>query len=93
MIRGSQKKVLFIEGSESSLFESAYFVLRKSAEDSGASHDDMVREANRIIEERVSLGRSRRRDRRIAKIRTTALFLLGSLAGGGASALLFLLLS
>ena len=75
-----------INGSESALFESAYFILRRGAEADGASHEDMVREANRIIELCLPVGVSRAKRRK--KLRRLligcAFFLSGALVGAGA---------
>ncbi|MBE6599610.1 MAG: hypothetical protein E7640_00165 [Ruminococcaceae bacterium] len=90
MIKGSQRKIILINGAESSPFETAYFVLRSSAEDSGAAHADMVREANRIIELSVpeASRRFRRREAFLARLRAAALFFGGTLTGGSLVALL-----
>ena len=94
MIKGSQRQIILIKGDESSLFESAYFVLRRGAEQSGARHDDMVREANRIIEKSLPAGAARikRRELFAGRLRAVTIFLGGTLLGGTAVALLSLLL-
>ena len=83
MIKGLERKIIMISGSESALFESAYFVLRKSAESGGASHEDMVREANRIIELCLPAGMSRAKRRKKLRSLFTrcAFFLFGALIG------------
>ena len=69
-------------------------VLREEAESGGANHNDMVREANRIIESRLPAGASR--IKRQAKLRRAVLkagiFLGGGIAGASI-AMLFSLLS
>ena len=47
MIKGAQKKMIVVKTSKSSVFEEAYFVLRR---ESIASEADMVSEASKIIE-------------------------------------------
>ena len=96
MIKGCERKILFVNGSESSLFESAYFVLRRSAEQEGGRHTDMLKEANRIIESSLpsNAARIRKRERRLKKLKSLVIFLLGAICGTALSAaisLLFLL--
>ncbi len=52
MIKGNQKKVIHIKNTESCIFDEAYFILK---EDCSASvpQNDMINEANRIIEENL----------------------------------------
>ncbi len=91
MIRGIQKKIILLNGTESSPFETAYFVLRSDIGDERAAHADMVREANRIIELSVpeTSRRARRREALFARLRAAALFFGGVALGSGLSALLF----
>ena len=49
MVRGCEKKVVFLKNTGSEFFEEAYFVLCASFESQGG--DDMIAEANRIISE------------------------------------------
>jgi hypothetical protein len=46
-MRGTEKKVLYVRNTESTLFEEAYFILKKDQEP--PPHRDMVEEAARII--------------------------------------------
>ena len=53
MLRGSQKRMIVVRTRDSRLFEEAYFVIRRSADEHGGDADDewdMLREANRILE-------------------------------------------
>ena len=95
MINGSQRKIILINGGESSLFESAYFVLRKDAERSGAAHTDMIREANRIIEKNLPGGaaRMRRREKLRVRLKNAAFFAAGGVVGGGIFSLFAFLIS
>ena len=94
MIKGSQRQIILITGDEASLFESAYFVLRREAEHNGAQHDDMVREANRIIEKSLPAGAARikRRELFAGRLRNAGLFIGGSLFVGAAVAIIALIL-
>ena len=70
MIKGCEKKIIFIQGGESSPFENAYFVLRKDSEKCCNGGDDILREANRIINERIPSGKikSSRKKRKLKSI-------------------------
>ena len=89
MIKGCQRKIILVEGAESSLFETAYFVLRKGAETQEKSHSDIMKEANRIIEGRLpsDMHRIRRRERIFKRLKYCAFFFGGAISGGGAVAL------
>ncbi len=50
MIKGCQRKVIVVKGEEKSVFECAYFVLKNSPEHLNCKEEDMIAEANRIIE-------------------------------------------
>lgn len=93
MIKGCQRKIILVEGSESSVFETAYFVLRKGAETQKKSHSDIMKEANRIIERRLpsNMQRIRRRERICKRLKYCAWFIVGALSGSGAVALAWLL--
>ena len=56
MVRGYQKRVIFVKNTGSRLFDEAYFVLseRESEKEKKA---DIIAEANRIIEENAGLCR------------------------------------
>ena len=93
MIKGCEKKILFIEGNENSPFETAYFVLKSNSETKSAGKDDIVRAADSIINER--LPEEKRKQKKKAKIRRTLILLLsgisGFIVGGGSVALIVLL--
>ncbi len=50
MLRGAQKQMIVIRTHDSRLFEEAYFVVRKPHTGRPACKEDMLWEANRIIE-------------------------------------------
>ena len=59
MLRGCQKQMIVLQTQQSTIFESAFFVLRR---DNGSMRqDDMLAEANRIIGEGVTVRKKRRR--------------------------------
>lgn len=51
MLRGCQKRIIYMKDTGSSLFEEAYFILRSDKEYHTMCEDDMVREARRLISE------------------------------------------
>ena len=55
-MKGYQKKVIYMKNTGSRHFEEAYFVLKSDIEKSNVSCNEMVDEANRIIEENFSQG-------------------------------------
>ncbi len=73
MIKGCQREMIVLQTKESPLFESAYFVLRRSYRP--AAHGDMLAESNRIIGEGKDYFAKRRKSGRLLP------FLLGFLVG------------
>ena len=91
MIKCCEKKILFVEGSENSPFETAYFVLKKESHVGGGG-DDIVRAADIIINERLPEENRKQKKKAKAK-RVFALMLsgvMGFLIGGGSVVLLYL---
>ena len=50
MIKGCQKKIIYLKNTESGLFDEAYFVVSRDGGAAGAGETDMINEAKRIIE-------------------------------------------
>ena len=50
-MRGYQKKIIYMKNTGSKHFEESYFVLKSDIEKTGISCNEMIDEANRIIEE------------------------------------------
>ena len=90
MVRGCQRKVIFLKNTDSKIFTEAYFIVDDRASD--ARESDMVKEANRIIEENLAhtaaRSRTQRGFRRVlgAVIRAIPAFLIG----GGVATLICL---
>ena len=59
MVRGCQRKVIFLKNTESKIFSEAYFIVDDKAPDT--AEGDMIREANRIIEENLRATRDESR--------------------------------
>ena len=54
MVRGYQKKVIFLKDTGSHLFDEAYFVVSRKGEEAHIEQSDMIYEANRIIKESLN---------------------------------------
>ncbi len=50
MIKGCKKKIIYLKNTDSTLFDEAYFVLRKDSDKENYRESDMVDEAKRIVE-------------------------------------------
>ena len=50
MVRGCQKKIIYLKNTQSNIFEEAYFVIKEEVIEE-RSENDMVEEANRILNE------------------------------------------
>ncbi len=51
MLKGCQKNVIMLRGTDSEIFEEAFFVLKRDAElDGKLRENDMITEAKRILE-------------------------------------------
>ena len=82
MIKGCERRIIYIRDTESPIFKEAYFILRDGA--SPKRKDDMVAEAMRIIRER-SVGSPSEKKRRMTL--SPRPFVLGVLSGIGVFAL------
>jgi hypothetical protein len=51
MVRGCQKKIIYLKNSGSNFFEEAYFVIKNNSQYEEISECDMIEEANRIVKE------------------------------------------
>lgn len=80
-MRGCQRQIILLKGTDSQIFDEAYFLLRKDFDRAHGGEGELLREAERL----VALNTTRRRARRHPRL---LLFAAGMLAGG----LLFLLL-
>jgi len=72
-MRGCERKIILLKGTESQMFDEAYFLVRKEFEKRG--HDEIVREAQRIIDRNTT----RLCDRRA--VRNAIYFALGLFSG------------
>ena len=85
MLKGAQKRMIIVRTGDSRYFDEAYFILRRELPQRGTGRGDMLREANRILEECGVERRVRRRGGWVV-------FGVGLLLGAGTALLLCLLL-
>lgn len=75
MLRGYQKKVIYLKNTGSDIFKEAYFVLEDGESQTKENKDKLIDEANRIINENFYGGR-----RKISmRLFSLLIFLLGIL--------------
>ena len=98
MIKGCEKRVVWLRNTESEMFEQAYFILSESAYEKNKKEGDIVTEAKRIIgqlpvsgwwEEPAVNSKKRRKTSASVKI---AFFILGFVACAIPTALALLIL-
>ena len=89
MLKGAQKKMYVVKMGEDSLFEEAYFVLKK--ENVAVQGKDMVSEATRIIRQSAGQQQNRAVSKKLPWQAWVG-FGIGLLSGGGLSAVICLLL-
>ena len=53
MVRGCQKKIIYLKSTGSEVFDEAYFVVSDNAPNEKKGECDMVQEANRILNESI----------------------------------------
>ncbi len=57
VIKGCKKKIIYLKNTDSSIFDEAYFILRRDSECGACGETDMVDEAKRIIEGAGGIGK------------------------------------
>ena len=55
MVKGCEKRVVHLKKTDSEVFEQAFFVLKDAKTEKPPSRLEMVREANRILNENMTL--------------------------------------
>ncbi len=74
VLRGCKRQIILLKGTDSQIFDEAYFLVRRSAEKCG--QEEIVREAQRIVDRNTT----RRRTRRV-RVRDVLLFAAGVIFG------------
>ena len=49
MMRGCQRQIIMLKGTDSQIFDEAYFLLRKDFDRSRGDEGELVREAERLV--------------------------------------------
>ncbi len=65
MVRGCQKKIIYLKNTDSGVFDEAYFLVSDSALGNDMDERDMIAEANRILDECVFDGERKSTKRKI----------------------------
>lgn len=89
MIKGAQKQMIVIRTGNSRYFDEAYFVLRREVQAHKKDKNDMLSEANRILEEHDP---HTERKKKMRLPRGVLFFLSGILCGAAVAVLLGVLL-
>lgn len=89
MIKGAQKQMIVLRTGNSRYFDEAYFVLRREVRAHKGIKNDILREANRILEETAAPGMF---PERRTKRRGWLFFAAGLVLGGGMAIGVLLLL-
>lgn len=94
MIKGCQKRIIMINDTGSDIFDQAYFIVKDGENEKKTSKSDMIREANRIIDENL-LGAyfSGQKKQRSARKYGRTTFLLGALCGSAFVGILWIIIS
>ena len=87
MIKGAQKQLIVVRTQGNPYFDEAYFVLRREIEAQKHKKSDILKEANRILEEHTLVSAPKKKSKRFLWW-----FLAGLLCGGLGALLPFLLL-
>ena len=98
MIKGCQKKVIWMRNTESELFDEAYFILSEYACKKESKESDIVKEATRIIDSSPVSSYWEKEDIPVKKTKravlnavNTVFFAIGCLLGAALSVIFFLL--
>lgn len=80
-MKGTQKKMLLLKNTGSDIFDEAYFILKDTLPPRPVEQSEMIREANRIVNENLISGYFRS-DRKKKGIEGARHFLCGLICGG-----------
>ena len=87
MLKGIQRQTVLIKTPESRYFEEAHFLMRSDLPPKESAENDLVREANRILEE-IGFSNAKRRKK---GMRPSLAFLMGILLGGSTVGIFWIL--
>lgn len=80
MLKGAQKRMVVVKTQDSRIFEEAYFVMRGEP---SASGEDIIREANKIIDNCTCRRGEKRKRLSLAVLGPICAFMGGSILGSG----------
>lgn len=89
MLRGCQKRVIFLKNTGSKIFDGAYFLISDNDKTSRMDSEDMIAEAGKIIEENII---GKKRESTQSKIKRMRGLLLSFILGGIVCSLVTVLL-
>lgn len=91
-MKGVQRRMIVVRTENSPYFEEAHFLLKCDREAPPPDEGDILREANRIVEESLfPYAHFRRKTKKASLLRQILFFAAGLLFGGGLIALILLL--
>ena len=87
MVRGYQKRIIHLKSTESAVFDEAFFLVNEE-KSRGMGESELIREANRIVDESL-----RNRDKKMKRIKERFCRVGVFLLGAAASSVIWLLLT
>ena len=83
MVRGCQRKIIYLKNTDSQAFDEAYFLINEERSRT-MGEKELIREANRIVEESLGYKDKRKKQNRTGLIiYGVSTFLLGALVSSG----------
>ena len=64
MIRGCQRRVVYVKNTENALFDEAYFLISEDVSEISDTHPDILTEARRLLCEADVIGEKKRKKRK-----------------------------
>lgn len=83
-MRGCERKIIMLKGTDSEIFDEAYFLLRRDFKDNGDG-EEIVREAQRIVASNTIKKR-----RRLTSVKERIFFAVGTAVGAAVAVLICL---
>ncbi len=89
MVRGCQKKIIYLKNTRSDIFDEAYFVIKDSTLYESNNECDMVEEANKILNEAFDFEEMNGRKRLVRFLKKNAIGFIAGLIIGIITTLIF----
>lgn len=87
MVRGYQKRIIHLKSTESELFDEAFFLVNEKTTE-GMNEKELIREANRIVDESL-----RDKEKRHKKIKENMIRVLCCILGAALGSFIYFLLT